>query len=71
MVKHAHMPGGGDEFAVCGLAFDAYDSGDADAPVIFAGEGELVTCRECRRAVTEIRQMKIGRLRAGKEHPND
>lgn len=60
--KHAISPAGSGEFAACGLAFDAHDSGDHDEPVIFAGAGEAVTCPECRRIVIEFRSVKIGRL---------
>ena len=67
MVKHAQNPAAGAEFTVCGLAFDAYNSADADAPVLFAKPGEVVTCSECRKAVKEIRQIKLGHLRDRKE----
>lgn len=67
MVKHAIMPGAGQEYSVCGLAIDAYESGDESEPVLFANAGEVVTCRLCREIVGEIRQMKIGRLSAWKE----
>lgn len=60
--KHALSPAGGGEFTVCGMAFDAHDSGDHDEPIVFAGVGEVVTCEECRRIVIEFRSIKIGRL---------
>lgn len=44
------------EFALCGLACDAFDSGDWHEPVAFALPGELVTCRECRAQLDHMRQ---------------
>lgn len=44
------------EFTLCGFAFDAHDSGDADEPIIFAKRGEVVTCEECRAVIDYIRQ---------------
>ena len=61
-MKHALSPQGDGEFTVCGFAFDAHDSGDHDEPIVFAGNGEAVTCPECRRIVVEFRSIKIGRL---------
>lgn len=60
--KHAGSPQGDGEFTVCGLAYDAYESGDHDEPVLFAGDGEPVTCLMCREVVTEVRRIKLGRL---------
>lgn len=39
------------EFAVCGLACDAHESGDWHEPVVYAAPGETVTCAECRAAI--------------------
>lgn len=39
------------EFTVCGLAPEAFESGDADEPIVIAGTGELVTCPTCRRFI--------------------
>ena len=46
---------GTQEFTLCGWAFDAYASGDADAPVVFAQPGETVTCPECLAVIRYIR----------------
>lgn len=51
------------EYTICGLAFDAYESGDADCDVRFAAGSETVTCMDCRRAVIEARKIRLGRLR--------
>ena len=50
------------EYTLCGMAFDAYASGDSEEPISFACGNEAITCKHCRRAVTEIRKIKIGRL---------
>jgi len=47
-------PGDG-EHMLCGLAFDAYESGDEAVPVIQAQNGETITCPHCRRALSEVR----------------
>lgn len=62
-VKHAQNPVLA-EYSICGLAFDAYESGDADEQVLFAKPGETVSCRDCRRAVIEIRKIKLGRMQS-------
>lgn len=62
-LKHAMAPRHGAEFSVCGLAYDAHESGDHEEPVVFAGEGETVTCIECRQTVIEYRKIRIGRAR--------
>jgi hypothetical protein len=52
-----HAPGNGQgEHSLCGLAFDAYETGDVDDPVIFATAGGLVTCPECRALINYIRE---------------
>jgi hypothetical protein len=61
ILKHAMAPSQGAEFAVCGLAYDAHESGDHEEPVVLAREGEAVTCGECRRIVIEYRKIRIGR----------
>ena len=65
--KHAQSPQGDGEFTVCGMAFDAHESGDSDEPIVFAGAGEAVTCHECRRLVVEFRAIKLGRLPSNAE----
>ncbi len=39
---------GPQEHSLCGWAPEAFESGDASAPVVFAQAGELVTCKACR-----------------------
>lgn len=53
--EKVHAPGRL-EHALCGLSFDAHDSGDADAPVVFAKTGEMVTCRMCRLEIDHVRE---------------
>jgi hypothetical protein len=43
------------EHSLCGMAFDAFESGDADAPVVFAQPGEQVTCQECLALIRYVR----------------
>jgi hypothetical protein len=45
------------EHALCGLSFDAHQSGDAAAPVVFAQSGELITCTLCRLEIDHVRAM--------------
>ena len=47
---------GRQEHALCGYAADAFESGDADRPIVFAGPGETVTCQECRAAIDWVRE---------------
>jgi hypothetical protein len=51
-----HAPSAAVEFVLCGFAFDAYDSGDADEPIIEAKPGETVTCPECRAVIDYMRK---------------
>lgn len=53
--KHGLAPNQGEEFSLCGLAFDAFESGDADEPVEFAKSGQKITCEECRDVIQKIR----------------
>lgn len=53
--EKVHAPGRM-EHALCGLSFDAHQSGDADEPVVFAMPGELVTCNLCRLEIDHVRE---------------
>lgn len=55
-VKCATMPGLGNEFTVCGDAFDAHESGDSERPIVFAKRFETVTCPNCLAILKELRQ---------------
>ncbi|MCF6783361.1 hypothetical protein [Stutzerimonas stutzeri] len=46
------------EFSLCGDAFDAFDSGDAEEPHSIAGPGESITCPECCMAVREVKAIR-------------
>lgn len=50
-----HGPSYDPEFTLCGLAFDAFDSGDCDSPIVFAQIGERVTCDYCIRVIEDVR----------------
>lgn len=43
------------EFTMCGMAFDAHCTGDSDEVISMAAPGELVTCKDCRRAIDYAR----------------
>lgn len=42
------------EFTLCGMAFDAFETGDADGPIVFSKPGERVTCEDCLHVIAEI-----------------
>lgn len=46
------------EFTLCGLAYDAYESGDEQEPVIFAAPGAVVTCKDCRAVINHCRAFR-------------
>lgn len=56
-IRHLISPSGGAEHAFCGLAFDAFDSGDHETDDEFADHrpGLRVTCPECCFAIREMR----------------
>lgn len=53
------------EHALCGMAFDAFQSGDADEPIKFAAAGQRVTCEACRRHIDFVRRAYKGYTYAG------
>lgn len=54
--NRVHAPGGyGTDYTLCGLAQDAFDTGDADEPVVVAQAGELVTCEYCHSVIDHVR----------------
>ncbi|MBN9434040.1 MAG: hypothetical protein J0I45_16535 [Bosea sp.] len=56
-IVHLFRLYGGGEHAFCGLAFDAYDSGDAETDDDFreGRPGLRITCPECCRAIRSDR----------------
>ncbi len=36
------------EHTLCGDAFDAYESGDSDKPIVIGQVGDIVTCPICK-----------------------
>lgn len=57
-VRHGTGVNVGGEFTLCGLACDAFESGDADKPVTFAAPGEIVTCKECRDVIYHVKTFR-------------
>jgi hypothetical protein len=57
-IHGSNWVGQGGEFTICGIAFDAHESGDVDEEVVFADPGQLVTCEDCRRTIAFIKQFK-------------
>lgn len=57
------------EFTLCGDAFDAYDSGDAEEQHQIVGAGQVVDCPQCCKVIQDIREMKY-RLKPRKETYN-
>ena len=58
---------GTQEHTLCGWAFDAFESGDADAPVVFAQPGETVTCLECLAVIRYVRSSFKGNRYLGED----
>lgn len=54
-VSGRHAPGT-HEHSLCGMAFDAYESGDSEDPVLFAEPGQLVTCASCKDQLDHARK---------------
>ena len=48
----SHTP----EYTLCGLAVDAFESGDHHESIVFAKHRETVTCEDCRRAIDHARR---------------
>lgn len=46
------------EFTLCGDAFDAFDSGDADEEHEVAPDGGVVTCGDCCEAIKDLKARK-------------
>lgn len=44
------------EYTLCGMAFDAHESGDADEPIVMAKRGEIVTCEDCRGVIKYVKR---------------
>ena len=58
-----HLEGSVSEFTACGIAFDAFESGDADAPVAFAAAGQSVTCQDCADVVAYYKSIDGRRIK--------
>ena len=48
-------PSLGTEYTLCGDAFDAYESGDSDAPIVIAKMNQTVTCPKCRNVIVWVK----------------
>ncbi len=42
------------------MAFDAYESGDSEVPIVFVNPGETVTCKECRAHLDFVKKYYRG-----------
>lgn len=58
MNVHGRSLTSGGEFTLCGMAFDAHESGDADEPVVFAHQGQIITCPDCRTIINYVKTFK-------------
>jgi len=60
---HAHGPA---EHSLCGIAFDAFDSGDLDEREVYAARGRPVTCAMCLQMIEHVYDgfTRNGRARA-------
>ena len=50
-----HAPGP-QEHSLCGLAPEAFNSGDHYEPVVFASDLQSVTCTHCRAQIDHVRK---------------
>ena len=55
MTIHAPDTITGGEYTLCGIAFDAYESGDSDELIVFVQPFETITCEQCRTAIKYVR----------------
>ncbi|WP_458736982.1 hypothetical protein [Pseudomonas chlororaphis] len=46
------------EFTLCGDAFDAFATGDADEEHVQAEKGQTITCDKCCAVILDVRQMR-------------
>lgn len=46
------------EYSLCGQAYDAFDSGDADERFEFVEKGQTINCENCCRAIREIKRIR-------------
>lgn len=53
-VAEVHAPGSL-EHSLCGLAPEAFESGDHEEHVVFAQPGDVVTCDSCKREIDHVR----------------
>jgi len=49
-----HAPGE-QEHTLCGLSFDAHESGDWPDEIVFAQVGDYVTCPQCKAHIDFVR----------------
>lgn len=56
-----HNPGHS-EYSLCGDAFDAFDSGDKDEPIIIGKSGDRITCEQCLSIIATCKSIKDRRI---------
>ena len=68
--RHADGP---NEHTLCGLAFDAHESGDLEEAVQYAAPGKPVRCALCLRMIEHVYEnfTKTGRVRPTTEGKTD
>lgn len=54
------------DFTLCGDAFDAFDTGDAEEQHVEAKKGQTVTCQQCCLVIDNVISMRY-RLKPRKE----
>lgn len=61
IVIHGEGPTAGGDFTMCGLASDAFLTGDEPDPVNIAVPGESITCPQCRAVIAFYRGIRHNR----------
>lgn len=64
-ILHGLNAGQGEEFSLCGMSYDAFESGDADETIVFAEPGQKINCPDCLEFLTKTyeRFSPTGRVR--------
>jgi len=50
------------EYTLCGMAFDAQESGDCDEKITIGNAGDKVTCQACLNTITQCKAVKRNRI---------
>lgn len=52
----------GNDYTLCGVAYDAYDSGDSVLPVIPGKPGDRITCEKCLYIIRECKSVRNNKV---------